>query len=490
VGGTVSATGAGTCLVDVNVAGDANYSASSTTVTVTFTPVATSSGGATRLVQTTFVTGTVSSHSSGTFTAGPITVEGNLGPVTFVTTSPSSGLTVSSTGAISTTGALSVGTYSALGTDSDAEDDSGTWGYTLSVTAAAATVTATVSFEANAGTGAMLPEIESAPTELFANSFVRTGYTFVGWNTKANGSGISYANEAVFPFDASTTLFAQWKHGKSPKRTITFARNGGTGATASEIENAPTAIAANHFKRQGYTFVDWNTNAKGSGTRYAPGTTYPFKKSITLYAQWKKTPKTTKSPTKPPHPKAAIHVVTFAANGGAGVMTAESHRSPTALTPNHFTRSGYTFVDWNTRPNGSGNSYASAATYPFGASTTLYAQWKKLKVIPPTPAIPDGVIIGPFGLGSTSLTPGLESEIQSLANEAKTEGKKQLTLYGFGDSASSSSTNASLGRGRAVSVATYLEARLAAIGLKGWTISFEHASASPSEISSVVATLS
>jgi hypothetical protein len=349
-----------------------------------------------------------------------------------------------------------------------------------------ATAVITVTFDGNGGSGVITPESESAPTALSLNGFVRKGYTFVDWNTKANGSGLSYANGAIFRFVTATTLFAQWKRGKSPLRTITFASNRGTGATVSEIEDTPTAIRPNHFTRSEYTFVDWNTRANGSAMRFKPGATYPFKRSITLYAQWKKTPK---APTKPP-PKAAIHVVTFAANGGVGAMAAESHRSPTTLKPNHFTRKGYTFVDWNTKAHGSGASYGFGATFSFAASTTLYAQWKKNKVIPPTPPIPGGVIIGPFALGSSSLTSGLESQIQSLAGEAKTKGEKQITLYGFGDASVSSETNTQLGRARAVAVATYLEARLAAIGLKGWTISFALASPSPSEVSTVVATFS
>jgi len=40
------------------------------------------------------------------------------------------------------------------------------------------------------------------------------------------------------------------------------------------------------------------------------------------------------------------------------------------------TRIGYTFVSWNTAPNGSGTSYASGANYAGNVNTTLYAQWK------------------------------------------------------------------------------------------------------------------
>lgn len=39
---------------------------------------------------------------------------------------------------------------------------------------------------------------------------MRTGYTFSGWNTAANGSGTAYAAGATFAIAANTTLYAQW----------------------------------------------------------------------------------------------------------------------------------------------------------------------------------------------------------------------------------------------------------------------------------------
>ena len=51
---------------------------------------------------------------------------------------------------------------------------------------------------------------------------------------------------------------------------------------------------------------------------------------------------------------------------------------PTALTPNAFTRAGYSFANWNTAANGTGTSYANGATYSFAADITLYAQWTTL----------------------------------------------------------------------------------------------------------------
>ena len=44
-----------------------------------------------------------------------------------------------------------------------------------------------------------------------SNGFSRTGYTFTGWNTAANGSGTSYAAGASYKAAANLTLYAQWK---------------------------------------------------------------------------------------------------------------------------------------------------------------------------------------------------------------------------------------------------------------------------------------
>jgi len=69
---------------------------------------------------------------------------------------------------------------------------------------------ATVTFDANGGTGTMAPEADSAPAALTANAFTQTGYSFAGWNTAADGSGTAYADAASYPFSASATLYAQW----------------------------------------------------------------------------------------------------------------------------------------------------------------------------------------------------------------------------------------------------------------------------------------
>lgn len=51
---------------------------------------------------------------------------------------------------------------------------------------------------------------------LRSNGFTRTGYTFTGWNTKANGTGTSYAAGATYTANAAVTLYAQWTQANIP----------------------------------------------------------------------------------------------------------------------------------------------------------------------------------------------------------------------------------------------------------------------------------
>lgn len=73
-----------------------------------------------------------------------------------------------------------------------------------------------VTFDANGGTGSNAIQSATGNTPLQANTFTRSGFTFAGWNTAADGSGTSYANGASFPFTADTTLYAQWTVASNP----------------------------------------------------------------------------------------------------------------------------------------------------------------------------------------------------------------------------------------------------------------------------------
>ncbi len=72
--------------------------------------------------------------------------------------------------------------------------------------------------------------------------------------------------------------------------------------------------------------------------------------------------------------------VLFDANGGSGDMDAQILAEGVIdhLAENNFQREGYTFVGWNTAPDGSGTSYDDTDLFKTDQNLTLYAQWEKL----------------------------------------------------------------------------------------------------------------
>lgn len=81
---------------------------------------------------------------------------------------------------------------------------------TINVASGSAPVVYSATFIANGANGTMTDQSASSATALSANAFTRSGYSFAGWNTSADGSGVSYADGASYAFTSSTTLYAQW----------------------------------------------------------------------------------------------------------------------------------------------------------------------------------------------------------------------------------------------------------------------------------------
>ncbi len=153
----------------------------------------------------------------------------------------------------------------------------------------------TVSFNLNGASGTLANQTVSSGTAITlsassASTFYYTGYTFVGWNTLANGSGTSYTAGSSYTVSGNVTLYAIWQ--LSPTYTITFNLNGGAGSlgNAVVIAGASTSLPASSvgtFYYTDYTFVGWNTLANGTGTSYNAGSSYTPTSNVTLYAIWK-----------------------------------------------------------------------------------------------------------------------------------------------------------------------------------------------------------
>ena len=79
---------------------------------------------------------------------------------------------------------------------------------------ASARVFYTITFNANGGEGSMEPQRFEVGVDiaLNTNAFTREGYKFIGWNTAADGSGATYADEgAILELTGDMTLYAQWQ---------------------------------------------------------------------------------------------------------------------------------------------------------------------------------------------------------------------------------------------------------------------------------------
>ena len=223
-----------------------------------------------------------------------------------------------------------------------------------------------VTFDGNSSTsGSMSTQSAGTATALNTNTFVRTSYTFTGWNTAANGSGYAYAENAIYAFTTDTTLYAQWVLTRTPY-TVTFYANAveATGTTASQTTDTPTALTLSGFSRPGYNFLGWNESYNSGSASYRDGQVYAFTADANLYAIWV---------------AQAPNMVTFDKNASdaTGTTASQTASSSTTLNSNGFSRSGYTFLNWNTAANGSGTSYQSTYTYSFAAAVTLYATWSQ-----------------------------------------------------------------------------------------------------------------
>ena len=158
-----------------------------------------------------------------------------------------------------------------------------------------------VRYEPNGGVGNAYEDstlyLNGQQASVKSNTFTKAGYTFNGWNTKANGSGTSYNpngdNNKVTIGTENVTLYAQWK---AKEYKVKYDLNY-VGATEEYVTKEKVLwendelLPANNPTRTGYEFKGWYTAATG-GTEVTNATAYSriakndADTSVTLYAHW------------------------------------------------------------------------------------------------------------------------------------------------------------------------------------------------------------
>ena len=71
-----------------------------------------------------------------------------------------------------------------------------------------------------------------------SNALVKSGYAFNGWNTAANGSGVSYAAGSTLTITADTTLYAKWAASvAAPAGLVSWWRGEGNATDTQGVNN-------------------------------------------------------------------------------------------------------------------------------------------------------------------------------------------------------------------------------------------------------------
>lgn len=114
----------------------------------------------------------------------------------------------------------------------------------------------------------------------------RGGYTFKGWNTKADGSGDAFT--ATTDVTSSMTVYAQWKKNSSGgshstrKYTLTYVSNGGTGYQDETFSKGTKVTLDKAPIRESYTFTGWYTDEELTDKI----TSVTMTSDKTVYAGW------------------------------------------------------------------------------------------------------------------------------------------------------------------------------------------------------------
>lgn len=113
------------------------------------------------------------------------------------------------------------------------------------------------------------------------------GYRFLGWYAGPQDDAGLYDWNTLLT--GNVTVYAHWQRLQA---NVVYDANGGTGSHANTTgwqysDVTVPSDTSKSFKRDGYVFLGWDTQADGNGTAYKDGSQVPLQdKDITLYAQW------------------------------------------------------------------------------------------------------------------------------------------------------------------------------------------------------------
>gem|GEM_PF-5086266 len=254
-------------------------------------------------------------------------------------------------------------------------------------------ITYTIHYDGNGATsGSMEDQHRIFGDEgcLTPNAFGREAYVFDSWNTRADGTGIEYADKAegdLTSREGTITLYAQWKD--ATVYTVTFDANGGNfeGGISTQTRTTDSYGRLSELEPgpqhpDGYPFCGWYSDPEG-GAKVEDGARFAY--DTTLYACW--TPQ-----------KDDIHwdmmdftgpfTITYDANGGT-VDPTQKKTEPGSPNRNKVFVSRHPtpqwehrgFAGWWTESEGGALTVEGTGgnATQYMSDTTLYAHWRPME---------------------------------------------------------------------------------------------------------------
>ncbi len=239
----------------------------------------------------------------------------------------------------------------------------------------------TIKYDGNSADGgdtAAQSMIYDTAANLTANGYTKTGYTFIGWNSQADGKGTSYIDgQNVINLTATegetVILYAQWRANNYIIKFDGNSADGGSTSDQSMTYDTAVDLRLNGYTKTGYTFTGWNTQQDGGGTAYTESENVKNMTPddggvVTLYAQW----------------RTNTYSVKFdgnTADGGSMPDQTMIYDQAADLELNSYTKIGAVFIGWNTQIDGKGTAYTNGEnvrnlTTTDNETFPLYAQWR------------------------------------------------------------------------------------------------------------------
>ena len=271
----------------------------------------------------------------------------------------------------------------------------------------------------------------------------KDGYTFKGWNTKADGTGEAVTAETVVTDEME--VYAVFEQNPAPieEVKVVFDVDGvKTEVKVIKGEAIGSNLPADPTK-DGYTFKGWNTKADGTGEAVTAETVVTDEMEV--YAVFEQNPA--------PIEEVKVVIDVDGVKSEVKVIKGEAIGSNLPADP---TKKGYTFKGWNTKADGTGETVTADTLV--SDDLEVYAIFEKTET-PKDPEKPDP------GKGDDTKKPETPTPTPTTTPANTNTTKKNNTTTGTTTPASKTTTTAQTAKSVKTADATPLASTAAAGGL-------------------------